>query len=229
MFVAALLAHYTLAYAGVSDDARTAADPDLPTELREAAFAHLAAPTSAAGVMEAIGDKTTPKTQRWVLIRSLGTNPSPEGLAFLLNLLNSTDALVRVAAVEALGDRDDRSLSGKITARLEDPALLVRSAAADALGRLKDPSTLGDLEHALADPSNNYRGASLWVRRQFVDAMGNIGGDSAVAYLGRAMDDADPDVARAAMNGLERIAGFSYKEGRTPEQEREAWRRWAGR
>lgn len=227
--LSALLAVSSFAFAGVGEDVRTAADTDLPTEIREAAFRHLADPTSTAAVLAAIEDKATPKEQRWVLIRSLGTNPSGEALDALLRMLSSTDALVRVATVEALGDRGDLTLTGKIAARLADPAVLVRSAAADALGRLKDPSTLGDLEHALADPTNTYRGASLWVRRQFVEAMGNIGGQPAVPYLGRAIDDTDPEVSRAAMTALEKIAGFSYKEGRSTDQEKEAWRRWAGR
>ena len=67
------------------------------------------------------------------------------------------------------------------------------------------------------------------MRRQFVDAMGAIGGDAAVPWLGRALDDADPQVVAAAMTGLEKVAGFSYREGRSPEEELAAWKRWAQR
>ena len=44
-------------------------------------------------------------------------------------------------------------------------------------------------------------------------------------YL-RAMDDTDESVSSMVIPALEKIAGFSYKEGRTAAQEEEAWRRY---
>lgn len=217
------------AFAGVPEDARTAADPDLPVSIREEAFGRLATADAVPAVLAAVADKTTPSSQRWVLVRSLGANPAPEARAELLHLLDDKVALTRVAAVEGLGDTGDLSQSGRVAARLADPAILVRSAAADALGRLKDPATLADLDHALADPTNYYRGASLWVRRQYVDAMGAIGSDAAVPFLGRALSDPDTEVVHAAVAGLEKVAGFTYREGRTDAEQVEAWKRWARR
>lgn len=226
MLIALLL---SLAHATVADDARTAADTDLPTELRETAFGRLATAEALDEVLRAIRDTATPKEQRWVLIRSLGANPSPEALDALMGLLTAKDALVRMAAIGAVGDRGDVALADKVASLLSDPAILVRSAAAESLGRLRDPGTLSDLGHALEDPTNTYRGTSLWVRRQYVDAMVAIGGDPSVPYLGRALDDQDPQVVAAAMAGLEKVAGFSYREGRSPEEELAAWKRWAQR
>jgi hypothetical protein len=65
------------------------------------------------------------------------------------------------------------------------------------------------------------------VRRKYVEAMGEMGRDAAPC-LARALSDRDPVVVEAARKALEKIAGFSYREGRTADQEREAWRRWAG-
>ncbi len=227
----ALLASVFLgrALAGVPEDLATAADTDLPTELRQAAFARVAVPTSVAELTR-LGDAAeTPKPHRWVAIRALGPIQTDEGRVALLHFLAAKDASARMAALGAIGDRGDRTLSGYAAARLSDPALLVRAAAADALARLKDPSTLGDLERALKDPTNHYRGTSLWFRRHLVEAMGAIGTDAASPFLARALDDADTEVVTAAIAGLEKTAGFSYREGRTSDEERAAWKRWAGR
>lgn len=215
------------AWAGPAEDVLTAADSNLPTAMREEAYKRLTDPGSTVAVSKLIDDKDTSSPQRWVLIRSLGDNPSGEARDLLVKLLTSSDALVRIAVVQAMADRKDVSLTGRVAARLEDPAMLVRSAAAEALGRMKDPTALADLGRALADPSNSYKGTSLWVRRKFVDAMGLIGGEESVRYLARALEDSDPEVVKSAVRGLEGVAGFSFHEGRSEAQELEAWKRWA--
>mgnify|MGYP003348183229 CR=1 FL=1 len=48
-----------------------------------------------------------------------------------------------------------------------------------------------------------------------------------VASLAKVLDDADPNVARAALAGLETVTGMSFAAGRTPPEEIAAWRRWA--
>jgi HEAT repeat protein len=214
-------------HAGVAEDVRTASDTDLPTELRQSAFDRIAQPGGVPALMKLADDPQTPGNQRWVAIRALGPIRDDDARIGLLHYLASKDASARIAALGALGDRGDQSLSDHVAARLEDPALLVRAAAGQALGKLKDPRSLGDLDRALHDPSNQYRGTSLWFRRIFVESIVAIGTDAAPPYLAGALDDADPTVSAAALAGLEKIAGFSYKEGRTPDQEREAWRRWA--
>jgi hypothetical protein len=215
--------------AGVPEDVATAADTNLPTALRQQAFDRLAQPGGADALVAFVGDKDSPPPQRWVAVRALGPMGDDPSRVALLRFLAATDAQTRMAALGAIGDRGDTSLSGYAAARLEDPALLVRAAAAEALGKLKDPGTLGDLDRALSDPTNHYRGTSLWFRTHLVQAIATIGTDAAVPLLARVIDDADADVARAAIVGLEKIAGFSYAEGRTADQERAAWKRWAGK
>lgn len=218
-----------LALAAPRDDLLIASDPDKPLAEREVAFGRMALPGETGAVIALIDSAQVTEDQRWVLIRTLGRNPSDEARVALVDLVGHTSALTRMAAVQALADRNDHTLAGTIAARLEDPAILVRAAACDALGRLRDPGTLPDLARALADPSNHYRGQSLWVRPRFAEALGLIGTEAAVAPLARALDDRDPAVVQAALGGLERVAGFSYAEGRTEAEQIEAWRRWARR
>lgn len=216
-----------LAVAGVPDDLQVAADTDLPTAMREAAWSRLAKPGNSAALVQLAADPATPKQQRWIAIRALGPIGDDASLAALLRYLDAPDASTRMAALGALGERKDASVTDRVAGHLDDKALLVRATAAEALASIGDPRALPALERALEDPSNHYRGTSLWVRRHFVVAMGQIGTDAAVPGLRRALDDADPIVADAAIDGLERVAGFTYAEGRTADEEREAWRRWA--
>lgn len=225
--LAPLVLWVAVALAGVAEDVEFAADSNKPLELRQAAFARLHDEAAVSTLLRLAKDKDTTPPRRWVAIRALGLNPSPEARDALLAFLASDNAPTRIAALAALGERKDRSTSGRVAARLEDKALLVQQAAADALGRIGDPATLPDLERALAHPSGTYRGTSMWVRRHYVEAMAAIGTTDAIPPLAAALDDADPTVIDAAVKGLEKIAGFSYAEGRTRPQEIEAWTRWA--
>lgn len=213
------------AFASVTEDAAIAANTTEEVGLREAAYRRLMAPEATAAVMVRLKAPDLDPQQRWVLIRSLGPNPSDDARATLVALAASKDAMVRSAVMEAFGDRGDRALTGRVVSGLTDPALLVHAAALDALIQLKDASALADLDVALADAKGTYRGTSF--RQKIVRAQAACGRDSA-RYLAAALLDHDPDVVNEARTGLEKIAGFSYRDGRTPDQEAEAWRRWAG-
>lgn len=214
------------AAAGVEEDAVTAADVTLVNTVREAAYRRLMLPESTAEVKVRLKAADLDPQQRWVLIRSLGPNPSDEARIELIALADSKDAMIRAGVMEAFGDRGDKALTGKVVKGLSDPALLVHAAALDALIQLKDPSALADLDHALGDKTGVYHGTSF--RQKIVDAEAACGRDGA-RYLVVALADKDADVVTHARAGLEKIAGFSYREGRTADQEIEAWRRWAER
>ncbi len=213
-------------FADVKADAATAADTTLDAAVREAAYRRLMLPEATTEVESRLKAADLDPQQRWVLIRSLGPNPSDEARAELVALADSKDAMIRSGVMEALGDRGDKALTGKVVKGLYDPALLVHDAALDALIQLKDPSALSDLDHALADADGVYKGTSF--RQKIVDAEAACGKDGA-RYLVTALGDKDTDVVQHARAGLEKIAGFSYREGRTPDQEIEAWRRWTER
>jgi HEAT repeat protein len=213
----------------VPEDLQVASDSDLPTEVRRQALGRLSDVEHTPEVIEKARSAETPARERWVAVRALGHNVSPEAGATLLDLLGAKETPTRIAAIGALGDRGNRDVTPRLASLLADPAILVRHAAADALGKLKATDAVHDLGRAISDPSNHYRGQSLWVRKHFVSALGDIGSHDAAPYLRTALDDGDADVVQAALAALEKLAGFSYREGRTPEEEKEAWRRWAGK
>ncbi|MSQ03405.1 MAG: hypothetical protein EXR71_16200 [Myxococcales bacterium] len=217
----------TLAVAGVPEDVEFAADAQKPLDARQAAFARLHEQAAVPTLVRMAKDKDTTPTRRWVAVRALGLNTAPEARDSLLEFLSSDNAPTRIAALAALGERKDKSTSGRVAARLEDKALLVQQAAADALALIGDPATLPDLGRALTNPAGSYRGESMWVRRHFVEAMGAIGTQDAVRHLATALSDKDLTVVDAAVKGLEKVAGFSYAQGRSRPDELEAWTRWS--
>ena len=73
---------------------------------------------------------------------------------------------------------------------------------------------------------NYYRGTSLWVRRAYVDAIGEIAHKKGYPTLLRCLRDGDEAVVTAAIPSLEKTAGFSFSDGRDSAQELEAWERW---
>lgn len=222
-----LAAFAALAWAGVPEDLLTASNKDLPTNLRREAMDRLEQSGVYDEVVSAARNSELPADRRWVAVRSLGKNPHDGAREVLLELLGSPDAPVRMAACASLAEREDVTVTGRVAARLTDPALLVRVAAADALAKMKQPSAIPDLGRALADPTNYAHSTSLWVRRHFVDAIVAIGTDEAVPALARVLDDADPNVSTAALRGLETVTGVSFAAGRTPPEEVAAWQRWA--
>jgi HEAT repeat protein len=227
-FLLACLLLLAPARAALPEDIATAADGNLPTALREEAYGRLVSGGDVEGLLAAARDTQSTDAKRWIAVRALGPMKTLAARDALVKLIDAPDAFTRIAVLGAFGDRGDRLESGRVAARLEDPALLVRLAAADALGKIKDPNTLADLGRALQDPSNRHHGASLFLRRAYTDAVAAIGTESAVPVLAKALGDDDPAVVRAAVNGLEKVAGFDYREGRTFEEQLAAWRRWAG-
>ena len=133
---------------------------------------------------------------------------------------------IRTAAAGAMGDFGDKGFADKLNPKLEDPAVIVRSAVAEALGKLGDSSSVKPLTEALDHRRSYFRGRSMWVRRHYVLALSAIGDKGAYPALLRGLDDKDETVAAAAVDALERIAGFDFSEGRSEDKEREAWRRW---
>jgi HEAT repeat protein len=164
--------------------------------------------------------------QRWIAIRVLGRLDGSVARRTLLELSGDESAPVRAAALEALGDQGNREVVDRVIPGLRDPAIIVRVSAATALASLASPAAITALDDALEDESNYRRGQSLWVRRYFVMALGDIGDDSAYPTLLRTLNDADQRVVDETIGALEDIAGFSFSEGRDSEEERQAWVRW---
>jgi HEAT repeat protein len=226
----ALLLALALALAGpADDDLRMASNEEAPEVTRREAFNRLVERgLTDLSVIEAVArNPNADARQRWVAVRVVGKVGGDRGRKILMDIAQDDMPAMRTAAVQALGDIGDPQLAGQIEGALKDPAIIVRAGAAEALGKLGNPESVRALSDALAARDNYYRGQSLWVRRHYVEALGAIGSPRAVPTLLRCLDDADPAVVAGAMLAFEKVSGRSYAEGRSPEEQKEAWRRWA--
>jgi HEAT repeat protein len=224
----ALLLAAPVARADASSDLVEAANAQVPESARLAAFDRLVrtGQTNITHVRAIATADDADTRQRWVAIRVLGKVRGDGPRDVLLSLLQDEQPAIRAAATQALGDLGDRSTTPQLIEKLKDPAVIVRAGAAESLGKIADASAVSPLADALQARDNYYRGSSLWVRSHFVAALGEIGSRDAVPTLLRALDDTDAGVQQAAVVAMERVAGFSYAEGRDAEQQRAAWRRW---
>ena len=217
-----------LAFGGPQEDLSIASDQSKSEDVRMDAFFRLIRQGSSdlEWVTQVAQNPESPMEQRWVAIRVLGRVDGNASMRVLLDLVGDSSAPVRAAAMEAVGDRGDPAHVAVLIPGLKDSAIVVRVSAATALAALKHPSAIDALDAALSDETNFRRGQSLWVRRYFVLALGEIGDPEAYPALLRCLDDADQRVVDESMLSLESIAGFSFSEGREWEEQRQAWRRW---
>jgi len=148
---------------------------------------------------------------------------APDRTALLRQALHDESPSVVRAAVRALAasGRIDEADSLKRLLLATDEWVCLE--AATALGRLGDPSGPPALERL------SYS-ADHAVRREVARAMGQIGDPSLAPSLVRLLDD-QPDVRRAALEALPKVAGrdVAAAPGRPPPSvaERvESWKRW---
>jgi HEAT repeat protein len=227
-FVILLAILLGVALADAGEDLVAAASKDLSETARMAAFDRLVAlgSTDMAVVSEISLDDEADARQRWVAIRSLGKIRGDRSRALLVQLLEDPMPAIRTAAAGAMSDFGDAGFVEKLNEKLADPAVIVRAAVAGALGRLGDSSSVKPLSDAIDHRRSFFRGRSLWVRRHYVEALGEMGYKQAYPVLLRALNDDDEAMVAAAIQALERIAGFDFSKGRTSDKEKEAWRRW---
>ncbi len=224
-----LLSLVCVALASGPADLTKAADASLSEDDRMAVFHAMVAdyPRNRTWLEETAGDDAHNARERWVAIRVLGQTGHPHAKSPLVRLCADPMPAVRAAAAASLGDLGDSSVALQLSELLKDPAVIVRAAAADSLGMLKDPNTVGPLADALWNSDSYYRGQSVWARRHYVDALGEIGSKKAFPALVRGLEDADPNVVTSSLVALRKIVGYDFAEGRTQEEHIEAWRRWA--
>ena len=223
-----LLSLVGLLWAGAQDDLVQASNPALDHETRMAAFQRLVdlGATDVSVIRAACQNSEAELRERWVAIRALGKVGGSPARQVLPALAGDPKPAIRSAAISAIGDLGSKDFTKTVAAGLGDDSIMVRAAASDALARIGDPAAIPALGEALQAPDGHYRGSSLWVRKHYVDAMGSIGSTKAYPVLLLALDDADPAVVASTLRALENIAGFTFSDGRDPESEKEAWRRW---
>ena len=216
------------ATADALSDLTIAADANLPEAQRQAAFDRVVdlGRTDMSAVLQVVQNPDSDMTVRWVSIRALGKIGGPRAHQILPALMNSDTPPIRAAAVSAAGDLRDRQHTDAAVALLNDPAIMVRASAAEALGKIGDPKAIEALASALNSDDAFYRGSSLWIRRHFVMAMGEIGHRKAYPVLLLALSDTDPMVVTESITALENISRQSFADGRTEAQQIEAWQRW---
>ena len=224
----ALLVLVGLALGGAAEDLAMAANDQIEEPQRMAAFERLVVlgNTDMAVVSAISVDEKADTRQRWVAIRSLGKIKGDRSKSLLGELLSDPQAAIRTAAAGAMGDFGHKDFVEPLNASLEDAAVLVRAAAAKAVGQIGDERSVRPLSDAVNHRRSYFRGRSIWVRRHYVNALGEVGSKAAYPVLLRTIDDPDDLVAKAVIGALEKVAGFNFSEGRTKAQEKEAWRRY---
>ena len=222
-----MLTLLTTVWAGPAEDLETASSKTMEYSVRMEAFQRLVdlGAMDMSLVTSVAQNEEADARQRWVSIRVLGKIGGDRAKTVLINLSTNPMPAIRSAASAAMGDHGSQDFIPYLMERVQDSAVIVRAAASQALAQCGDKRAVEVLSQALLDKKNTFRGRSIWVRKYFVEALGDIGSTSAYPALLRAIDDPDEAVASAVLPALEKIAGFSYSEGRSSVQEKEAWRR----
>ncbi|HJP55445.1 MAG TPA: M56 family metallopeptidase [Gemmatimonadales bacterium] len=112
-------------------------------------------------------------------------------VAALIAALRDSDAEVRRAAANSLGQLEDKRAVTALAAALRDSDAEVRSQSAWALGQLEDKRAVEPLTAALRDENVEVRRKAAW-------ALGQLEDESAAAGLAAALRDADADVRKTA-------------------------------
>jgi HEAT repeat protein/beta-lactamase regulating signal transducer with metallopeptidase domain len=119
---------------------------------------------------------------------------NPVITAGLIASLDDQDVSVRLAAVQALGNREDTAaVNALVTALRRDASKDVRKTAAWALGQIEDARAVPGLLGALRDERDHE------VRNQIAWALGQIESKDAVAGLGAALRSEDDIETRRTM------------------------------
>ena len=146
----------------------------------------------------------------------------------LAGALKDTDERVRVAAIQSITARGERSVLLDLIPMLGDSSVDVRRAAAEAFHHMPDPRAIAALVQALrndSDPGVRELAAQalaqidderavpgltealrqervVAVRRQIVYALAEIQSPSSAAALGEALRDSDAETRQHAIEGL---------------------------
>lgn len=151
-------------------------------------------------------------------IRQLENAPVTEAIFELQPLLANDDPVIRLAAIESLGDMNTQATLPALSAALNDPNPQLRIAALEALASQEDKSAVSSIESCLFDLEREVRVAAIealadleveisvhalagllsdqdaLIRHHAVYALGEIGGENAMMYLLQARYDPDANI-----------------------------------
>ncbi len=148
-------------------------------------------------------------------IRLLENAPATQAIFELQPMLSNDDPVIRLAAIESLGDMTNPATLPALSAALDDPNPQLRIAALEALASQEDESVVSSVEPYLYDQDQEVRVAAIealvelesetavpalagllsdqdtLIRHRAVNALGEIGGEYAISYLLQARYDPD--------------------------------------
>ena len=130
-----------------------------------------------------------------------GSSPEPTdtiGVDALIQALRDSDAGVRRAAAQSLGNLEAKRAVPALIAVLGDGDEELRKTSAWALGEIQDQRAAAPLAGLLRDQSAEVRKTAAW-------AIGELDLETAPAELIRAMRDANPEVRKTAVWAVSEI------------------------
>ena len=133
-------------------------------------------------------------------IRQLENAPVTEAIFELQPLLANEDPVIRLAAIESLGDMNTQATLPALSAALSDPNPQLRIAALEALASQEDESVVSSIEHYLYDQDRNVRVAAI-------EALADLEVESAVHALSGLLSDQDSLIRHNAVSALGEIGG----------------------
>ena len=136
--------------------------------------------------------------------RALGAHGDGAALDPLGRLAAADSApYARIASLEAIGAIDGARAADLLLSHAEDADPAIAAAALTALGRVTDARVMPTLTRALRSVDAQRRHAAVL-------ALSRRGGNDAVASLRwTAETESDPEVSRAALDGLTRLGGMA--------------------
>ncbi len=133
-------------------------------------------------------------------IRLLENMPVIHAIFELQPMLSNPDPVIRLAAIESLGDMTNQATLPALSAALNDPNPQLRIAALEALASQEDASVVGSIEPLLFDYDREVREAAI-------EALADLEVETAVHALAGLLSDQDSLIRHHAVNALGEIGG----------------------
>ncbi len=133
-----------------------------------------------------------------VRIEALENQPADLALGELVPMLASDDPVIRLAAIESVGDMTIPAAANVLVSALNDPNPQLRVAAIEALA--SQESAMGSIELFLYDEDRTVRIAAI-------EALADFEAESAVYALAGLLSDPDAEIRRQAVSALGEIGG----------------------
>jgi HEAT repeat protein len=135
-----------------------------------------------------LGDNGVSRFERVIAAESLGKIALTASVDPLVKAAQSDDALVRAAAIGALGNFSDKTAEDAIVESLRDSYPAARVAGCKAIAKRKIEAALPNLEYkAQNDPDKG-------VKTEAIKSIAALGGKEGFAFLSTIMDDSNSPV-----------------------------------